>query len=357
MIPLPASLDRNSAVGLFEDVRGLLADGASRVELDAAGVRHIDAFGAAAILEAYGAAGQANAEFRLLNVSPKTREVLALLRVDRVLSASREVPASEPFIARVGGWGISLMHASIRQAALNVDGLYLTFIAPFHRKGSRVVQFIRQLNLIGTQATGIVVLISFLIGLIMALQSATQLRQFGANIYVADLVGISMTRELGPLLTAIILAARSGSSIAAELGTMVVTEEVDALRVMGLNPRRFLVAPRFAAMVLALPCLAILADLAGIFGGFVVGVFGLDIGANHYWNQTVTSLYTADILSGLVKSFVFANVIAVVACHCGLSLTGGPEEVGRATTRAVVTSIIIVILADFLFTSIFYLIS
>ncbi len=357
MISLPASLDRNSAVGLFEDVVGLLAGGATRVELDAGQVRHIDAFGAAAILEAHGAASQAGAEFRLRNVSSQTREVLALLRVDRVLSTSREVPAKEPLLARIGGWGFALTHSAVQQAALNVDGLFLTFIAPFRRKGPRVVQFIRQLNLIGTQATGIVVLISFLIGLIMALQSASQLRQFGANIYVADLVGISMTRELGPLLTAIIVAARSGSSIAAELGTMVVTEEVDALRVMGLNPRRFLVAPRFAAMVLALPCLAILADLAGITGGFVVGVFGLDIGANHYWNQTITALYTSDILSGLVKSFVFANVIAVVACHCGLSLTGGPEQVGRATTRAVVSSIIIVILADFFFTSIFYLLT
>ncbi len=355
LLPLPASLDRDTAVGLYEKVERLLAEGARLIELDAADVQQIDAFGAAAILEAYASAGKAGADFRLRNVTPRTREVLALLKVDRVLSASRDAPVREPLLARIGSWGIAWLDGAVQQAALNVDGLYLTFVAPFKRKGPRFVEFIRQLNLIGTRSTGIVVMISFLIGLIMALQAAYQLRQFGADIYVADLVGVSMTRELGPLLTAIILAARSGSAIAAELGTMVVTEEVDALKVMGLNPRRFLVAPRFAAMLVALPCLVIISDLAGITGGFVVGVFGLDIGSTHYWNQTMQALYASDILTGLLKAFVFGNVIAVVACHSGLTLTGGPEEVGRSTTRAVVTSIIVVILADFLFTSIFYL--
>ncbi len=309
-LDLPAALDRSTAVSVFEGVRSAIGEGCRRIGLDAAGVERIDAFGAAALLEAWRVARDAGVEFTLSNVSPRTRETLALLQVDRVLGATPEVPVREPLLARLGGWGLGVLDAAVQQAALNVDGLYLTFVAPFKRRGARAAQFFHQLNLIGTHGTGIVILISFLIGLIMALQAAYQLRQFGANIYVADLVGVSMTRELGPLLTAIILSARSGSSIAAELGTMVVTEEVDALKVMGLSVRRYLVAPRFAALVLALPCLAIVADVAGIAGGFVVGVFGLDLGATHYWNQTMSSLHLSDIVSGLFKSFALANVLA-----------------------------------------------
>jgi len=135
---------------------------------------------------------------------------------------------------------------------------------------------------------------------------------------------------------------------------MVVTEEIDALKVMAIDAKRYLIAPRFLALAIALPCLAVLADVAGIFGGLLVGVFGLDLSPVTYWNQTIETVLLSDILAGLLKSFVFANVIAVVCCHEGISLTGGPEEVGRATTRAVVISIILVIIADFAFTSIFY---
>lgn len=351
---LPASLDRSNAVEVHRGVDALMKAGGGPVVLDLEEVGKIDAFGTAVLVEAFENAKKRGVSLRLVHVSPEVRDVLALFRLDRVISTPAGAPAREPLLARIGGWGIGVVDGGIQQAALHLDALRLTFLAPFVGKGGRAAHFYHQLNAVGSGSVAIVGLISLLIGLIMALQAAAQLRQFGADIFVANLVGVSMTRELGPLITAIIIAARSGSSIAAELGTMVVTEEVDALRMMAIDPKRFLVAPRFAAMVVALPCLTLIADLAGITGGFLVGTLGLDLGATHYWNQTLSAVYLSDILTGLVKAFVFANIIAVVACQKGLALRGGPEEVGRATTSAVVFSIIIVIVADFFFTSLFY---
>lgn len=323
--------------------------------LDAGQVRRADAFGAAAIVEGYREAAAAGGRLRIRNVPPDLKGILAFLRVDRVVFEPERAREEEGFLARTGGAALAAFDEGIRLVALNLDGLYYTFVAPLRRRGARGAHLVHQVNAIGSGSVGIVVLISFLIGLIMALQSAYQLRQFGANVFVANLVGIVMTRELGPLLTAVILAARSGSSMAAELGTMVVTEEVDALTVLAIDPKRFLFAPRYVALAIALPCLATVADIAGIAGGFTVGVFGLDIGFEHYWRQTVEAILLKDLLTGLVKSFVFANVIAVVCCHMGLTLRGGPEEVGRATTRAVVLSIVLVIVTDFVFTALFYL--
>lgn len=353
-VSVPESLDRDSAVTLLKSVRRALAEGRREVVLDLDRVRHADTFGAAGILEARRLVSDRNSSLRLVNVPEDVRGLLAFLRVDEVMREEGEGRRHEGVLERIGEWGRDLLGKAVEQAALHVDCLYLSFVAPFLGRGPRAAHVIHQLNRIGSGSVGIVSLICFLIGLIMALQAAVQMRVFGANIYVANLVGVSMTRELGPLITAIMIAARSGSSIAAELGTMVVTEEIDALKVMAVDSKRYLIAPRFLAMAIALPCLAILADVAGIFGGFLVGVFGLDLSPVSYWNRTVSTLLMSDIVTGLLKSFVFANVIAVVCCHEGITLRGGPEEVGRATTRAVVFSIILVIVADFAFTSIFY---
>jgi phospholipid/cholesterol/gamma-HCH transport system permease protein len=272
------------------------------------------------------------------------------------VEAQDEEERAAGLLERLGDFGLRTVDDAVQQSLLHLSALQHTFIGPFVGKGPRARHFLHQLAGIGSGSVGIVFLISFMLGLIMALQAVYVLRQFGANIFVADLVGVAMTRELGPLMTAIIVAARCGSSIAAELGTMVVTEEVDALRVMAVDERRYLVAPRFAALALALPGLTIIADVAGIAGGFLIGVLGLEIGFSHYLSETVQSLHMSDILSGIFKSFIFANVIAVVSCHRGLSIRGGPEAVGRATPRAVVTSIIMIIVADVVFTMFFYLV-
>jgi phospholipid/cholesterol/gamma-HCH transport system permease protein len=180
----------------------------------------------------------------------------------------------------------------------------------------------------------------------MAFQSATQLKRFGANLLVADLIGISVCRELGPLMTAIVLCGRSGAAYAAELGFMRVNEEVDALRMMGLGPMRWLVLPRTLALLVALPLLSVLADLAGIAGGLVVGVTTLDLTARGYLNETARVVTLWDFSSGLIKSALFALAIALISCQQGLATTGGAEGVGRRTTSAVVVTLFTLILID-----------
>jgi len=353
-LTIPAILDRDTAQAVRGDVIERLDRGDRRVVLDFVNVTRADAFGVASLLESYEQTVARGGEMELANVSDDLEELFSFFRVDRVLKAAdlRRPPAS--FLERVGDWGTGFVTAAVQQAALTLDALAMTFIGPFRRSGPKGDHVAHQLDAIGMGGVGIVALIAGLLGLIMALQAAYQLRQFGANVFVANLVGVAMTRELGPLITAIVLAARSGSAMAAELGTMVVTEEVDALKVMAIEPRRFLVAPRFVAMIIALPGLALVADAAGIFGGFAIGVVGLEISPSLYIQQTIDAIHLSDVMTGLVKSFAFGCVIAVISCQQGLNIRGGPEAVGRATTRAVVLSILIVILADFFATTLFF---
>ncbi len=205
----------------------------------------------------------------------------------------------------------------------------------------------------GADAVPIVILINFLLGLVMAFQGAIQLKQFGANIFVADLVGLSVTRELGPLMTAIIVCGRSGAAFAAELGSMKVNEEIDALRSMGIGPLRFLVLPRVLAVALVMPLLVLIADAVGILGGLVVGLFSLDVSPLAYLRETQQAVLAWDVFSGLLKSVFFALAIALIACQQGLATTGGAEGVGRRTTASVVTILFTLILIDALFTLLF----
>ncbi|MHB8877420.1 MAG: MlaE family lipid ABC transporter permease subunit [Myxococcaceae bacterium] len=202
----------------------------------------------------------------------------------------------------------------------------------------------------GADAVPIVVLINFLVGFVMAFQGAVQLKQFGANIYVADLVGLSICREMGPLMTAIILCGRSGAAFAAELGSMKVNEEIDALRTMGFGPMRFLVLPRTIALVLVLPLLTLLGDAMGLLGGLTVGLLSLDLTLVGYLNETQKALSMWDIFSGTMKSVVFAMVISLIACQQGVATTGGAQGVGKRTTSAVVSILFALILVDAAFT-------
>jgi phospholipid/cholesterol/gamma-HCH transport system permease protein len=206
----------------------------------------------------------------------------------------------------------------------------------------------------GADAVPIVLLITFLIGFVMAFQSAAQLKQFGANIYVADLVALSITRELGPLMTAIIVCGRSGAAFAAELGTMSVSEEIDALRTMGIGPLRFLVFPRILSLFLVMPVLTLMGDLMGILGGLLVGVLNLDLSITGYVNETGQALDVWDIFQGLIKSGVFGLAIGLISCAQGLATTGGAKGVGRRTTAAVVKSLFALILLDAAFTMVFH---
>ena len=232
--------------------------------------------------------------------------------------------------------------------------LFWVFVGPFKKKPVSAKGFFVQTVFSGLDSLVIVFFVDFFIGMVLAMQSAYQLEQLGAGIYVAALVGVSMTREIGPVLTALVIAGRVGAAITAELATMKVTEQIEALETIGLNPVRYLVAPRFLALLIMLPCLVILGDLVGIFGGYIVGVYNLGLNSSLYIDTTIQFLTTKDILTGLLKSAVFSMVITMIACYQGLSTEGGAEGVGRSTTRSVVTSFILIIVADAILTAIFY---
>jgi phospholipid/cholesterol/gamma-HCH transport system permease protein len=205
----------------------------------------------------------------------------------------------------------------------------------------------------GADAIPIIVLINFLVGFVVAYQASAQLEQFGASIFVADLVGKSMTREMGPLMTAIILCGRSGAAFAAELGTMKVSEEIDALRTMGFGPFRYLVLPRLLALMVVTPILTIIADFIGVFGGFVVGAYLLELTASAFFHQLRDAIELWDIASGVIKSVAFAAAIALIACQQGFATTGGAEGVGRRTTSSVVSILFALIVIDAGFTLFF----
>ena len=234
---------------------------------------------------------------------------------------------------------------------------YFTFVAPFRGKPLRLQRAISQAMQTGVAALPILSLITFFIGLILALQSAYELRKFGALNYVASAVAISMTRELGPLITAIVVIGRSGSAFAAEIGTMKVTEEIDALETMAIDPIHFLVTPKFIAMIVMLPCLTIWANSMGILGGALFGVAQANFTLVRYIQSSLDALFLRDITTGLIKSVMFGITITAVGCHEGLSTGAGAEQVGRSTTRAVVVSIFLVILVDLIFTALFFFMS
>nr|WP_315430445.1 MlaE family lipid ABC transporter permease subunit [uncultured Albidiferax sp.] len=209
------------------------------------------------------------------------------------------------------------------------------------------------IRIAGFDALPIVGLLAFLLGVVVAYQSADQLRQYGANIFIVDIVGLSMLREFAPLIAAIIVAGRSGSAYAAQIGTMVVTEEVDALRTLGIAPVELLVLPKLIALVIALPLLTVFADVLSVLGGMVMARAQLDVGFAEFLDRFVKAVSPSSYLVGVGKAPVFAAIIAVVGCFQGFRTRGGAESVGRQTTRSVVQSIFLVIVADALFSVIF----
>ena len=228
-------------------------------------------------------------------------------------------------------------------------------ILPVVGSGRRWRAAVAQMRAIGSSALPMAGTMSLCTGFILALQSASELRRFGALEWVVDLVAIGFTRELGPLITALSVSGRSASAISAEIGTMVVTEEIDALRVMGLDPVEFTLAPKYLAALITLPCLTILSTLCGIFAGYLFLAFSMDMSFRLYFQAVAEAVLLRDIAFMLVKAVVFATIIVQVGCREGLRVRGGPEAVGHATTSAVVKSTFLVIVADLLATAVFYL--
>jgi phospholipid/cholesterol/gamma-HCH transport system permease protein len=239
-------------------------------------------------------------------------------------------------------------------AALFSETFRWMVVKPLHGKPLRWKAIIVQMDEVGVKSIPIVFLVSFFIGIILVLQTAYQLDKFGAINFAASLASVALTRELAPLLTAIVVAGRVSAAFTAELGTMMVTEEVMALEVMAIPPIPYLVVPRFLAMVVMLPCLTVLADLVGMFGGYVIGTTAVGIQSSLYIKTSIDAMLLKDVFTGLFKSFVFAGIIAMVGCYMAFVVKGGAEGVGKSTMISVVTSLILIILADCFFTMFFY---
>jgi phospholipid/cholesterol/gamma-HCH transport system permease protein len=281
---------------------------------------------------------------------PGVEDLLALaLKVPERQGAARKT-THVPFMERMGNIGLGATEAVVNLLEFLGD-ITLAGVALFRGKAvfqrSNLVSLIQQA---GFEALTIVSLISFLVGLILAFVGAIQLSQFGAQIYVSTIVGIAMVRVMGAIMTGIIMAGRTGAAYAAELGTMQVNEEIDALKTFGFSPTQFLVLPRMIALVLMMPLLCIYADLMGILGGFVVGVFMLNINPIQYLTHTWQSVPLANFWIGLVHSTIFGILVAMAGCYRGMRCSRSALGVGQATTSAVVTSILAIIIATAIIT-------
>lgn len=232
--------------------------------------------------------------------------------------------------------------------------VYWILAGPFRKRPVNLKRTFEQMVFMGVESIVIVIFVCFFTGVVLAMQSAPQLNKMGATIYVASLVSISICRELGPVLTALVIAGRIGAAIAAEIGSMKVNEQIEALETMAINPVRYLVVPKLLSLFLILPVLTLLGDLAGMLGGYVIGVYSLKINAPLYIQTAFKYLTLKDIYTGLSKPFVFAVIIVMVGAYQGLKTKGGAVGVGRATTISVVTSFIMIIIADAVITAIYF---
>lgn len=255
------------------------------------------------------------------------------------------------FFVDLGRRIISFMYFLGGLANLTVQTVYLTFKPPY-----KYDHIIEQSKKAGYESFPIVSVVALFIGFIFALQSAYFMQRIGSEMYIASLVALAIVRELGPVITALVVAGRVGASHTAELGSMQVTEQIDALETMATNPVKYLVVPRFVALSIMLPVLTLYANIIGIMGSYLICVFKLGITSSMYMNITFNALVYKDLFTGLFKAWIFGMVIALVSCYEGFNVEGGAEGVGKATTRSVVITFLMIIAADCFFTALFYFI-
>jgi phospholipid/cholesterol/gamma-HCH transport system permease protein len=283
------------------------------------------------------------------------KKLLALAEAVPERKGARREVTEASFLERLGTGTLGLA-GSAREMLAFIGDMTVTFVALLrmkaHYRASDLFLLIQQC---GAQALPIVTLISFLVGVILAFVGAVQLKQFGAQIYVADLVGIAMMREMGAMMTGIIMAGRTGAAFAAQLGTMKVTQEVDALTTAGFSPLEFLVLPRVMALILMMPLLCLYADFVGVIGGAVIGVGMLDLSWTTYFNETANAISLTDISGGVFKASVYGVLIALSGCLRGLQCGNSSSAVGDAATSAVVTGIVAIVMACGIFAVVFYI--
>jgi phospholipid/cholesterol/gamma-HCH transport system permease protein len=348
IVQLPVSLDRK----WVEKCTLVNEKAVAQLVLDFSKTEHVDSAGMALVY--------------YLNIRyEKAKEKLVLKNLPDALleSLNKWKPSLEEprgpqsgkygFFAKLGASALSSLDTVLHALSMLTEILYWGTFGLLKRRDFRRGVCAEQMYLLGYKALGIVCLLAFLIGIVLALQAAIQLNRFGAGIFLAPMIGVSMIKELGPLLTAIILSGRNGSATTAEIATMSVNEEIDALKTMGLNPVQFVVVPKLWAMTLTMPLLTVCATVVGISGGYVVAVLYLEIAPSLFIGELLKNIILNDVIANVVKSTVFSWLIVWIGAFHGFRVTGGPEDVGRETTASVVTGIFIIIVMDSLFSFVF----
>ena len=323
------------------------------LSVDASGIEYCDGAGIALLLELKHKQEQNNRQIQIMGLRSEFEQLITLFDPGKISKPERERASFARFAENVGKASVNLMQDLKSQVSFTGELFVKLLSTLIHPGNLRWRDTFLTIEKSGSNAIGITVLLGFLIGVILAFQSAIGMRKFGAQIYVADLVILVIFRELGPLITAVILAARSGSAFAAEIGTMKVNEEIDALTTMGLDPVRFLVIPKTIAAILVTPLLTMFNNLFGLIG---CGLVMISIGFTPviFLNQIQQAANLTDLFSGLIKTFVFGALIAGIGCLRGLQTKTGASAVGDSATRAVVTSIIAIVVVDGIFAVIYY---
>jgi phospholipid/cholesterol/gamma-HCH transport system permease protein len=318
--------------------------------VDLAGTEYFDSAGVAMLFKLRGELTAKNIELNITNASEQIANLLRLFDYEKPAPLVAEPQLKKRnFLQMMGEWAFDFSR-DLRQLNIYIGRVAISLLyIVLHPRRIKWGEVMFLLQRSGAEAVPILALLSFLIGLVSAFSAALQLRQFGANIYIADLVGIGMTQEMGALLTAIILTGRSGSAFAAEIGTMKISDEIDALTVMGIKPLNYLVLPRIIAVMLAMPILTLFADFCGIMGGMVISMTSLDLTPNAFLGELKVAITLFDVFYGAFKGFVFGILVAGVGCYRGLRTEGGALGVGRSTTSSVVSGIFLIIVADSVF--------
>ncbi|MFO8113722.1 MAG: MlaE family lipid ABC transporter permease subunit [Desulfosalsimonadaceae bacterium] len=340
----------DTAHALFKNIRPEIRQHAfENALIDIAGVNRLDDYGAMVISEIRNMTGTAENKVEVTGIRPDHQKIFDITDFDRSTLCPITLPASPNIIVQAGASAINTFKGFIY--FISFIGAIVISVARVvkHPRSLRYGDIVTHMKTTGVDAVPIVGLISLMLGLIIAFVSSMQLKVYGANLYVANLVAVAMVQELGPIMTAIVVAGRSGSAYAAEISTMKISEEVDALYVMGFDPNLFLVLPRLIAAVLVVPVLTMFSNLFAIAGGAIIGATMLDVSMDTYINQSINAIKLFELMWGLFKSSVFAVLIALTGCLRGFQARGGAASVGNATTSAVVTAIFLIILFDSIF--------
>jgi len=349
---LSGHLDAATAGEIWRDAMDR-AGGAGALVLDVSGLESCDAAGAVLLVEMERARRQGGGRLELRGLPSNVAEILEMVEAGESETPSPEA-GRRNFFEALGSASIDLL-LGVRETIAYVGALTLGLLQVV--RNPRLLRF-KDVMLVaeraGIGAVPIVALIGFLLGLILSFQSLIPMQRFGAEIFIADLLGMSLLRELGPLMAAIMLTARSGSAFAAEIGTMKVNEEVDALATMGLEPMRFLILPRVVAAIIVVPVLAMLMNAAGLAGGAVM-FLTLDFPLNLYVSRIAEMVSVGDFLGGIFKGFVFGVIVAAVGCQRGLETGKGAGAVGLSTTSAVVSGITLIAVIDGIFAVLFFM--